>query len=113
MLVAFSFTLSVQIPLSLDLLLTYTMRFVPMKLGLPDSTIAQLHQGYILELALSSSPVHSTQPCQVTDPASRSDDLDVGDLSDYLEIHCGRASLFSLVPHPIQAGEDPGRISAA
>jgi hypothetical protein len=113
MLATFSSTLSVQIPLSLELPLAYTVRFVPMKLGLPDSTIARLHQGYNFELSLSSSPVNSMEPRDGTDPTPYGYDLDMGDLSDYLEVHRGRASLFSSVTHPIQAGEDPGRVAAA
>ncbi len=84
-----------------------------MKLGLPDFTIAQLHPRHTFEFPPSAPSVNSTQPRDVPDTATDPYGLDIGDLPDYLEIHRGRASLFSLVPHPIQARKYLRGVAAA
>src|SRR5215210_4160718 len=111
MLSSFSSTLLVQIPLSFDFFLAYAVRFVPMKLGLPDSTIAQLHPRHALEFPPPAAAIGPAQSRNFPDAATDRYGLDLGDLPDYLEVHVSRTSVSWLVPHPIQAVADPGRVA--
>src|SRR5919199_1084662 len=100
MLSCFSSTLLIQIPLSLDFPLAYTVRFVPAKLGKPDSTIAQSHPRHALEFPPPAPAVGPTQTRNFPDAATDRYGLDVGDLPDNLEVHRGRERASSLIPHP-------------
>src|SRR5215210_407455 len=87
------------------------MRFVPVNLGEPDSTIGQAHLRHTFELTPSAPAVHPAQPCDVPDPVADRYGLDIGDLTNNLDVHRDRLQTFSrLLLHPVEPGEYAGSV---
>jgi hypothetical protein len=77
----------VDVPLALELFFADAVCFIPVQFREPESAVSQPDSGDAFHLPPPALAIQAAQPWQLPYAAAGGDRLDVGDVTDKLEVH--------------------------